>query len=536
MNRKPITCSRRGIQAALTCAVALALAACGGSGSPTSSSSADPASIVPASVLGYIQADINPSGSLAQGIAAASQRLLGIADPGAKIVALLDKAMTGGDSYEKDIQPWLGSTAGVAVLSSSTTGASPGTPGFAVIADDKDQSQASALLHSKGLFDGKGTSGSYSGVAYVQHGSNGVAGLVGSFFVVGGNLTAFKAVVDVYKGGAALSGLASYQKAVSAELPGADGVAYVPLDKLIGLIPKSSLGATGTSGVLSGLLAKYATTIISGSARFDANGAALDITESGVTPASPSGETNPIGNLPAGSWLAIGATNVGPGLASGLTELAKLGNGGSLGNLTQSLGELQLATGVNVEGDLRSITTLGFFVKGTNLGTLEAALELAVKNPSQAPVLVGQYKRLAQLIASSDHSFTVGTLRQSNIQAGFTIHVPNVPFTFDVAAGNGVIVVALGTTSLNDALASANRLSSTAPYTTSTSRLGSGIQPDVILDLPTVATLIKTLDSAGASSATTATVLSYLERLGTVAIGSGQSGRSEHVRIIVSGS
>jgi hypothetical protein len=532
MNRKPITSSRRGVQAALTCAVALALAACGGSGSPTSSSSADPASIVPASALGYIQADINPSGSRAQGIDAASLRLLGIADPGAKIVALLNKAMTRGDSYEKDIQPWLGSTAGLAVISTATAGASPGTPDLAVIADDKDPSQASVLLHSKGLFDGKGTSGSYNGVDYVQRGGDGVAGLVGSFFVVGENLSAFKAIVDVYKGGAALSGLSSYQKAVSAELPGADGVAYLPLDKLISLIPKSTLGATGASGVISGLVTKYAKAIISGSARFDANGAAVDISESGVTPSGPSGEANPIGNLPAGSWLAAGATNVGPALANGLTELVKLGNGGSLGNLTQSLGELQLATGVNVEGDLKSITTLGFFVKGTSLGTLEAALELAVKNPSQAPVLVGQYKRLAQLIASSDNSFTVGTLRQSNIQAGFTIHVPNVPFTFDVAAGNGVIVIALGTTSLNDALASADRLSSTALYTTATSRLGSGIQPDLILDLPTVAALVRTLPSTGASSASMATVL---KRLGTVAIGSGQSGGAEHVRIIVSG-
>jgi hypothetical protein len=138
------------------------------------------------------------------------------------------------------------------------------------------------------------------------------------------------------------------------------------------------------------------------------------------------------------------------------------------------------------------------------------------------------------LVATSNHAFSVGSLSQTNIQSGFTIKVRNLPFTFDVAAGGGRVVVALGTTSLNDALASSGRLSASSGYTTATSLLGSGIQPDVIIDLPGIVALLKNLGAA--SGAAAAKALPYVERLGTVALGSGTADGERHVRVVVSGS
>jgi hypothetical protein len=483
---------------------------------------------------------VRPSGSLAHGIDAASKRLLGVSDPGPKLDALIDKSIGSGASYEADVRPWLGQQAAVAVLPGTTTAHAE----YAIVVDQTNTAKATAATKNPALFRSSGgtadtlASASYRGVSYTEDVTAKMdTGVVGDYVVVANDAAAFDAIVDTDKGSPSLAASGGYKQAVSAELTGADGVAYVPLLRLIdALIPATSTESPTAAGILQQLRTRYAKAILSGSARFDSNGAAIDFADSAASSSSSSssGETNPIGTLPDGSWLAIGFTNVGPSLGKVFTELGQLGSTGGLGNFTSSLGEIQQVTGVNVEGDLASITTAGFFAKGSNLGTLEAALVLGVKDPSKAPTIVSQLGRLASLIATSDHAFTVGALSQANIQSGFTIQVPNLPFTFDVAAGGGRIVVALGTTSLNDALASSGRLSASSSYSAAASLLGSGIQPDLIVDLPGIAALLRNLNVAGSPSA--AKVLPYLQRLGTIALGSGTTGGQQHLRIVIGGS
>ena len=60
----------------------------------------------------------------------------------------------------------------------------------------------------------------------------------------------------------------------------------------------------------------------------------------------------------------------------------------------------------------------------------------------------------------------MGALAQPNIQSGFTLNVANLPITFDVASAGSRVVLALGTTSLNDALASTDRLGDRPPTPT----------------------------------------------------------------------
>jgi hypothetical protein len=542
---------RRYAAAAACCALAVAVAACGSASAPSNAGTpnADPASAVPASALGYIQADVRPTGSLLAGIDAASQRLLGISDPGAKLDALIDGAAPSGVSYENDIRPWLGEQAAVALLSGTTTAHAQ----YAIVLDQTNGAKATAAIKSGGLFENKDSApdktahASYGGVSYTEDLTAKMdIGVVGSYVVIANDAAAFDAIVDTVKGAASLAGTSGFKQAVSSELAGADGVAYVPLLRLVdALAANTTASRSPTSAIISKVLqvlrTKLANAIVSGSARFDSNGAAIDIALSGATgvagspaPARGGSETNPIATLPGGSWLAVGATNVGPTLAGLVTDLGQLGSAGSAGSFSKSLGEIQQVTGINIEGDLRSITTVGAFAKGSNLATLEAGLVLAVNDSTQATTIVTQLKELLSLVAASDHSFAIGGLSQSNIQSGFTIHVPGVPFSFDVAAAGSRVVVALGTTSLNDALASGGRLSGTSTYGTATSLLGSGIQPDVIVSLPDVVALLQNLGRG--SGAAAAKILPYVERLGTVALGTGSADGTQHVRIVISGS
>jgi hypothetical protein len=539
MNPLSTKALRRYGRAAACCALAVAVAACGSSSPPSNvgAPDADPANAVPASALGYIQATVRPTGSLLAGIDAASQRLLGISDPGAKLDALIDSSAPSGSSYESNIRPWLGAQGAVALLSGTTTAHAQ----YAIVLDQTNGAKATAAVKSGPLFENKGSApdklahASYNGVTYTEDLTSKMdVGVVGDYVVIANDATAFDAIVDTVEGAASLASTSGLKQAVSSELPGADGLAYLPLAQLV-----AALGSKSTSGVASQVLkelrTRFAHTILSGSARFDSNGAAVDLAVNGATATSGStGETNPIGTLPGGSWLALGATNVGPALAKAINELVPLASSGGLGNLDKSLAEIQQVTGVNVEGDLRSITTAGFFAKGSSRGTLEAGLVLGVGDQTQATTIVTQLKTLLSLVAASDHAFKIGPLSQSNIQTGFTIRVPSIPYTFDVAAGGARIVVALDTTSLNDALASGGRLSSTSVYTTATTLLGSDVQPDVIVELPDVAALLQSLGVANTASA--AQVLPYIERLGTVALGTGSANGTQHLRLIISGS
>jgi hypothetical protein len=237
----PATVWRRVAAVAVCLALAVTVAACGSS-SPNSTGAPanDPASLVPASALGYVAADLRPSGSLLQGIDAASQRLLGISDPGAQLDALIDKSIHGGLSYEKSVRPWLGEQGALAAFPVKTNGSSYG---YAFVVDQTNSALATAAFDNRSLFltGSSVTSGSYRGVNYVDAPSQKlVGGVVGHYAVLANSTAAFDAVVDVDKGAASLATVSGYKQALSTELPGADGVAYAPLLRAIDAIVSSS--------------------------------------------------------------------------------------------------------------------------------------------------------------------------------------------------------------------------------------------------------------------------------------------------------
>jgi hypothetical protein len=514
-------------------AAALALASCGGSGSSNSITGTNPADAVPASALGYLQGYIRPTGTMLQGIDAASQSLLGISNPGAALDAVIDKSAPAGESYEKDIRPWLGQQAGVALLAGTTSSSAR----YALVLQETNTALATKFISHRGSGS---SSGSDSGITYYRMSDGSYAAVIGHFVVIANDRAALDSVIAVDNGAAPLSGTASYKAAVADELPGAAGFGYLALAKVIQAVANGAAADSGTSSVtlrtILKAVRKYESLELYGSASFTAAGALLDFASSAPSHSSSTGEANPIGNVPAGSWLAAGVTNIGPTAAKVIGELGQIGTAteGSGTSFSADLSEIQAATGINLESDLGSLTTLALFVKGTSLPSLEAGIELGVKDPSQAPVIVNQFKRLLGLVGASSGSsapFTLGTLSGAGapVQAGFTVTVPSLGRTIDVAASGGLIVIALGSQSLADALSSSARLSGAADYASATSLLGSGIQPAVILDFPQ---LLSFVDSFGvASNPSAQTLLSYLKRFGVLAVGTGQVNGTEHERI-----
>lgn len=527
-------------------ALALALAGCFGSSSASSGgANADPASALPASSWVYGQAYIRPTGSQLQGIDAASQHFFATADPGTKIDAEIDKLLHPGVSYEKNIQPWLGHQAGFAVLGATASGSATPLVGslhaeVALVLDQTNTAKAKAAVASGGLFERKGapadktTSKSYRGVTYTYDVTSKTAvGVVGDFVVLA-TVPAFEAVVDVNKGAPSLASTPSYAHAIRAELSGADGFVYAPVGRLIRqLLPTLSAAAPQLGSQYTSLLSKYTSEILLGSLRISDTSATLDLAgidgpPSGAT--GETGETNPITTLPAGSWLALGVTDIGPTVRNAFNAL-KSTTTSTAGSLAKSLAEVRQTSGLDVESDLESLTTAGLFVKGTSLATLEAALVLGVKDPADAATIVNQLRAFAGLEELSSKSFTVGRIDQAGITAGFTIKTSGSPITFEVAASAGRIVVALDAASLSDALSSSARYGASAGYSDASSLLGSGVHPDLVVDLSQLAALLKNFGVGATGS--DAEALNYLQRLGTFAIGTSHTTGTLHERIAV---
>ena len=99
--------------------VALALAGCGSSSSP--GSSADPASVVPASAPLYLGAVVRPSGSLKSSAIAAATTLTHRADSYARLASVLQAPGAPTLTYSHDLAPWLGTNAGIFLSSLSTS-------------------------------------------------------------------------------------------------------------------------------------------------------------------------------------------------------------------------------------------------------------------------------------------------------------------------------------------------------------------------------------------------------------------------------
>jgi hypothetical protein len=508
----------------LACAVlALALAGCFGSGSSSSTMpGADPASILPASTLAYVQAVVRPTGTLASDIDAASARLLGIADPGQRLDALIDRSAAKGVTYEKDIRPWLGARVAIALLS-----AGKGGTDYVVVLDQDDPAKAQAAIANKALWQSSGstTTGSYRGVSYTEDETKQIAGVVGQYVVVANDAAAFDATVDVQKGANSLASATDYQQALGDQLSDAAGSAYVPLRKLVDVL-SASLSSSTERTVLSAVDGMIGNGILDGSVRLDASGALLDLGTRG-TPSSAasasstsSPQTNPIGSLPADSLLAIGATHVGSALLSAIE---------GIGSLSSSLSEIQLATGIDIRGDLDSITTAGFFLSGASTASLQAALVLGLDDPAKAPTLLGQLYKLVTLVESVVKGVSVGSFSQGTTSS-FTVTIKGLTQPIVIAAAGGRIVVALGQSSLAAATSSGTTLSAAGAFKRASALLGSGVQPDTYVNLSAIGAI-----ASGAGTGASSSLIAELQRLGAIVVGTGKVGGSERLRIAIPG-
>jgi hypothetical protein len=398
------------LAAALLLLLAAALAGCGSN--HTSGSSADPASLVPASTRLYVGATVRPDGVLKTDALVAGGKLTHRSDPYLRLLPILQTPGSPTLDFSRDVAPWLGARAGIFLDSldssgqllsqllqgllggpSSTSSASPfaakdGAHG-AIVLDTRDDAKARSFIASHAQRAGAHMV-SYRGVSYYLASSSNIAlGVVDHLAAIGSE-AGLHGVIDSSLGGPSLARSAGYTKLLANGPSGALAHAYTHpgVATALGL---SGSGATGTasgstaaagsgdasqSGApgFSSLLALLAGTreadlsLLPSPTSFAIDADTLSSGSAthtgGLLSSGPAG-VRTLGELPGESWLAIGFGEVGA----------------SLGGDVQSLGELlSLGSSAGAAGPPESATSGGFTVQGVIKGIVTPLDALSANN------------------------------------------------------------------------------------------------------------------------------------------------------------
>jgi len=574
-------------------AAGLALAGCGSSSSP--GSSADPASVVPASTPLYLGAVVQPDGSLKSSATAAATTLTHQPDSYARLAAVLQAPGSPPLTYSHDLTPWLGTNAGIFLTSLSTSsaattqlqkligevlqGGASSTPSAwpfasgvqgAIVLDTSDSSKAASFISTEAGHAGAHPA-SYRGVDYQATSGGEAFGIVDRLAVLG-TVTGLHGVIDTSLGGPSLVHAADYSKLLSSAPSGALAHVYsspgpVRSGGASGSDSSSGAGTQGLSGVV-GLLGGEHTLNLS--IVPSSNSLALDV-DSLTSPESPppgagvpegllgssSEGAQALDELPGESWLAAGLGNAGATFSGDVQALHGLASLiGSLGSSSSGAGatsEESSASGFDVKGLLEGIlaplsalsapgaqsqhdflswmSSAGLFASGSGIVNLRGGIVLDSKNPSLSKAAVAKLGAALEKTGGSVQSISI-----PGTDAAISARVNGLPVELDIANGVGAggktkFVIGLGEASVQDALKPSSTLLSAASTSTAAGTLGEGIRPSAIVEF---APLLSLLEGVGLSEDPSIShVLPYLRSLSTL-VGGGKSlgGGIERYRLV----
>jgi Protein of unknown function (DUF3352) len=386
-------------------ALAATLAGCGSS--PSTGTSADPASVVPASAPVYIGAVVRPDGSLRSDALTAGRKLSGQRNPYARLLGLLQTPGSPPLSYSRDVAPWLGPNAGLfftslgspsalaGVLGQGLTGGSPrwpfskgllGAAKGAIVLDTSDLAAAEAFV-ANAAAHAHAHERSYRGVSY-EATAGGDAFATVNRFVVLGTEAGVRGVIDTAHGGPSLKGEAAYAQLQSLAPAGALGHLYV--NPATPSVSKRAAGALGAAAGAQG--AQGAQALVSalsegrplnvslvpspGSIALDVDaGSPAGAGGTGKTTAAQSGGllaaaaagSRALSELPGESWLASGFGNsAGATLGGGLrgiqtllTLVSALSSSGAGAGVLAPSSQEALSVGGLLKGLLTPLSLLG---------------------------------------------------------------------------------------------------------------------------------------------------------------------------------
>jgi hypothetical protein len=355
-----------------TAVAALVAAGCGGGDGSGSS----PAAVAPADTSVFVDVAVQPEGDLKTNLESLAKNLLDIDDLGGLITEELESSAAPGEDpdFEKEIQPWLGEDAGIALLGYDGDDFS----GYVIGVATSDTGAAQDFLdeNSEDVVD----EGSYEGTDYAVEDDGETVGIVGDFLVFAENEESFKAAVDA-DGGESLADQDAYTGAIDAAPAESFASVFVDVGLLIdeagGVIDPEIEQLFDTAGIEPKEATALAS-IVPGS-----NSIEIDFATDVFTEAPPTADASQLlGSLPGGSLAAFATTDFGEQLSEAIDELDKNGIPGELE--PNELKSALKSEGIDLDQLVGSVSDLGFFVQGNTERNLTGAVVLTATDAEQA--------------------------------------------------------------------------------------------------------------------------------------------------------
>lgn len=509
-------------------AIVLFITACGGSDDSDDGGSGetgpDPIALAPADVPFYMDVVVKPEGDLGENLKSAVSKISGIEDPGAGIISEINDSLAEDSdmTYEDDIEPWLGSRAGIFVSGFQVDTQEPDAAGVVSVTDTgAAQSFIDSTLEAEG---GDATDETYEDVNYKLDEEGAAIGIVGDYLVVGTE-QGFKDAVDASNG----DSLESNTDATAAldEAPD-DSVFSLYADATaIGDLVKSSPDLSGADlKQVDEALKQFPEGPI------EAWGTVTDssfaINGSTPTPEGAPAPSDLITTFPGDSWLAAASTDVGGQLQDSLTQFqtafqtslessaGQLPPGFDTANL-DPIAQIEKQTGLDFEKDLGWIGDAGFFLEGTDLLGVGGGLVLESTNDKDASAAIGKLQTALEKDPAVKQQADIAENQQGD---GFTISAP--PFSAEVAVRDGKAIATGGSENVDSVLNPDETLGDSERFSSATGNLADGATPTFFLDMPP---LLQLIESQGAATDDPDYALAqpYLHAIDYIVAGSGES-------------
>jgi len=403
-------------------ATALLVAGCGGS---EDGGGSDPAALAPAQSPVYIEASLQPEAEVADNLDALASKLAGIDDLGGLIVEQIEQsALDSGEDfdYEKEVAPWLGENAGIALQEYDGEDFN----GYTVAIQTTDSGAAQEFI-DKQMADEVAEEGSYEGTDFKLEEDDTATGLVGDFIVIAENEAAFKAAVDA-EGGESLADQDNYGSAIGAAPDGSLADVFVDIGALIeesgGTIDPEAQQLLETAGIEP----KDATAVAS--LIPGANQIEIDLSTNAAGESAPSGDASELlGSLPGGSLAAIAASEFGKSFGEAIDSIDESGIPGEIP--PNQLKKTMKAAGIDLEKISASVGDVAVFAQGNTESNLTGAAVLETTDAKEATNTVSNIGLLLRA------SGTPGVTAISGQGTGFSIRDPELGAQPLVVAAQG---------------------------------------------------------------------------------------------------
>lgn len=477
----------------------LLLAACGGDDSEESADlGPDPIALAPADVPFYAEVVVRPQGDLGDDLKSALTKVTGEEDPAQMVIDELNESLAENSdmTYEDDIEPWLGSRAGIFV---SGFQVDTEQPDVAVVIAATDADAAKSFADSATESDDP-TEESYEGVDYKLDPDDGTAIGVDQDFLVIGTEQGFKDAVDA-GAGESLETNGDATAALDAAPDNSILSMYVDGAKVADLLKASPELDAAQLEQLEPSLEQIPDGPVEGWAAV--TDSSFSFGGSAPTPEGVPAPSEMISTFPSDAWFAVAAADVGKqiqdqiaqlqaAIEASVSEAAGQLPPGVAGKQADPTGQIEDKLGLDLGKDLGWIGDAGMFLEGTDLFGLGGALVFDSNDDEAASAALDKIEKAL----SRDRAFRQEAKIAPNSEGdGFTLQAP--PFTAELAVRDGKLIAAGGSEDVASVLDPEETLADSDRFTAATGALADGATPSFFLDFPPLVTLIESQGQAG---------------------------------------